>query len=413
MRRIGSKDFEALRRRLNRSVAGNLGSPAPPLQPTVQARPTGSAVTEQNFGIKGEVSTGALGSFLLQERLYSHEHRHGRFPIARLWETSPDWISHISDGGIQATEPRRWVFLDTETTGLAGGTGTCAFLVGIGTIDDTGLRVRLYFMRDYDEEPAMLAGLAEHLSRFNTVITYNGKAFDIPLLETRYILKRQRSPFSAMDHLDLLHCARRLWRERMPDCRLATLESGVLGFERQGDIPGALIPQRYFEFLRSRRGATLDPVFHHNALDIVTLACLTSRTMEIYANPDGALRHGLDMLGLARWLCASGRHGKAVRLYRKAIHAGLPRDILCRCLWETAELERRIGNHDAKVELLHDLSQVSRTYRARAFEALAKHYEHREKDFIRALDLTREAQQYAPSPDLAHREARLLRRAAR
>ncbi len=411
MQRIGHKDIEQLRRRLNLSIDRN--GTSQPVRTAQQIPPHRKAVTDSHLDIKGRECEGQLGRFLLQERVYANESKHGRYPIERLRATSSQRINDVSNGEIQPVDPRRWVFLDTETTGLAGGTGTCAFLVGIGAIDDHGLRVNLYFMRDYDEESAMLAALAEELSRFDAVVTYNGKAFDIPLLETRYLLKRQRNPFSRMGHLDLLHCTRRLWRERMPNCRLGTLESDILGVERTGDIPGALIPQRYFEFLRSRRGAALAPVFHHNALDVVSLACLTARTMEIYANPGGTLQHGPDMLGLARWFRGSGEDGKALRLYRKAIHAGLAPTNLHNCLWETAQLERRIGNHDAKVELLRELAQVSPRHRAEALEALAKHYEHIDRDFMQALDLTRAAQRHAPSADLDHREARLLRRIAK
>ncbi len=414
MHRIGREDIEALRRKINLSLERSPRNPAPLVRTAQQIPVPNQAVPTVGVGIEGEEPEGPLGRFLLQEHVYANDSQHGIFPIHRLQTARSHWISAVSRDEIRPVDPRRWVFLDTETTGLAGGTGTCAFLIGVGAIDDEGFRTKLFFMRDYDEEPAMLAALAEHLSRHDAVITYNGKAFDIPLLETRYLLKRQRSPFARMGHLDLLHYARRLWRERMPDCRLGTLESRVLGFEREGDIPGALIPQCYFEFLRTRRGAALAPVFQHNALDIVSLACLARETMAIYANPDEApLRHGQDMLGLARWLRFSGEDQKALRLYRRAIAAGLPAASLFDCLWEAAHLERRAGNHDAKLEFLRDLSEASRTHRAEALEALAKHYEHMEKDFVQALDLTRKAQQCAPSPELDHREARLLRRIAK
>ena len=266
-------------------------------------------------------------------------------------------------------------------------------------------------MRDYDEEPAMLHALAECLADYDALVTYNGKSFDAPLLETRYRLKRQANPLARMCHVDLLHPARRLWSERMPNCRLGTLESEVLGVERQGDVPGALIPQRYFDYVRSGRASLLKPVFHHNVLDIVSLACLASVVLPVYAAPHKAtLRHGQDMLGLARWLSKLGERKPALDLYRRAIQAGLPSSQLFRSLWESAHLERRTGNSAAQVQLLRDLSRVANIYRAAAFEELAKHYEHREKDFGRALEMTRSAQRFAPSEELSHRERRLLRR---
>ena len=415
MQRIGPEEIEALRRRINLSIERSMRDKAPPIKTAQQVPAPRAKPRPKDLTIEGTECDGPFGRFLLQERSYASASRHGNFPIERLGSASAEWIAAISRQEIAAVDPSRWVFLDTETTGLAGGTGTCAFLVGVGAIEDGEFRVRLYFMRDYDEEPAMLAALAEHLARYEAVVTYNGKSFDIPLLETRYRLKRQRCPFTRMGHLDLLPCTRRIWRERMPDCRLGTLESRILGFDREGDIPGALIPQRYFEYLRSRRPAPLAPVFLHNALDIVSLACLAWETMAIYARPEEApLRHGQDMLGLARWLRNSGDEASARRLYRKAMLAGLPPASLLDCLWEAAHLERRAGNHQAKVELLRDLSRSGSTvYRTDALEALAKHYEHRERDFSQALDLTREAQQSAPSAELDHREARLLRRIAK
>ncbi|MDE0123617.1 MAG: ribonuclease H-like domain-containing protein [Bryobacterales bacterium] len=341
---------------------------------------------------------------------------HGRFPIQRLRALSPEWVRDISQGEIGPAASKRWAFLDTETTGLAGGTGTCAFLVGVGSVESQGFRVRLFFMRDFDEEAAMLKALAEHLSRYQVLLTYNGKTFDAPLLETRFRMQRQRNPLAEMGHIDLLHPARRLWRERMSNCRLATLESEILGFRRRGDIPGFLIPQRYFEFLRTRRGAGLRPVFFHNVRDIVSLACLGSVVMSSYSDPGRApLRHGQDLMGLAQWLTSTRRDEVALRLYRSAIRAGLPNSCLARCLLEAARIERRLGNPRAQVELLRDLlriPEVDHSLRVEALEALAKHFEHVERNYAKALHHTRTAQRHAPGEDLWHRENRLLQKIA-
>ena len=197
-------------------------------------------------------------------------------PTSARWRTCRTICSTaISGGAAPLAPPAEWAFLDTETTGLAGGTGTCAFLVGVGRITPEGFRVRQFFMRDYCEEASLLDALARHLAPFRVLITYNGRTFDQPLLETRYRLNRSRPPFGKLEHLDLLYGARRLWKLRYETCRLVDLENQVLGFERQGDVPGALIPYLYFEYLRTGRAARLLPVFHHNATDILTLACLT------------------------------------------------------------------------------------------------------------------------------------------
>ena len=403
-------DVAALRRRI--SSIGERPHPAigRPAHGGAGSKPV-RAPSRDAHAIGGEEHTNFHGRFVLQEHSYANGRMHGRVPIQRLQAYKPSWLTSISAEEVPEIDPRRWAFLDTETTGLAGGTGTYAFLVGVGAIEDDGFKVRLFFMRDFDEEPAMLHALAECLADYDALVTYNGKSFDAPLLETRFRLKRQANPIARMCHVDLLHPARRLWSERMPNCRLGTLESEVLGVERQGDVPGALIPQRYFDYVRTGHASLLKAVFHHNVLDIVSLACLASVVLPVYAAPHkAALRHGQDMVGLARWLSRLGQGKPALDLYRRAIQAGLPSSQLFRSLWESARLERRTGNSDAQVQLLRDLSRVANTYRAAAFEELAKHYEHREKDFGRALEMTRNAQRFGPSEQLCHRERRLLRR---
>lgn len=142
-------------------------------------------------------------------------------------------------------------FLDTETTGLSGGTGTYAFLVGIGTWNSSGFLVEQFFMRDFDEEAAMICSLEERFSRLEVIVTFNGKCFDLPLLESRFIMHRRHWGRAQAVHLDLLHPCRRLWKLRLKDCSLSNLEARVLGWERDEDVPGHLIPQVYFKYARS------------------------------------------------------------------------------------------------------------------------------------------------------------------
>ena len=413
MQAITQSDIETLRRRIH-AIEARMPKPEQPITPKGRDVAAWPANGNTPFGIQGTVRDTPSGRFLLQEHTYPNEALHGSARIEMLQRVSANWLQGISNGEVLPANPQRWAFLDTETTGLAGGTGTCAFLVGIGSIEASGFRVRLFFMRDFDEEQAMLQAVAECLATHDVLVTYNGSSFDVPLLETRYRLKRQPNPFRRLGHVDLLHAARRVWSERMRNCKLGTLESEILGFQRRGDVPGALIPQRYFDFLRSGNAAGLREVFHHNMLDIVSLACLSAVLMPAYSDPGkAAFHHGQDLLGLARWLRNHGNHESALELYRKAIHAGLPASGLFPSLWESAQLERRLGNHEAQIQLLQDLARVANAYRADAFVELAKYFEHREKDYERALEMTRSAQSHAPSPQLDHRERRLLRKAGR
>jgi uncharacterized protein YprB with RNaseH-like and TPR domain len=357
-----------------------------------------------------EIETGH-GKHFEAETFYARHRRHGSADIGSLAELPPDLLETISNGSVRDIPPHEWAFLDTETSGLAGGTGTCAFLVGVGRITPEGFRVRQFFMRDYGEEASVLDALTRHLAPFRVLITYNGRAFDQPLLETRYRLNRARHPFDRLEHLDLLHGARRLWKLRFDSCRLVELEQQVLGFERQGDVPGALIPYIYFEYLRTGEMARLLPVFHHNAIDILTLACLTGIVPYAFKDPAGApLRNGAEMAGLGRWLREAGETEQARTLFRRAIDAGLPDQILFRTLWDVAALERKLGCGEAALEIWSDLAAAKNPFRPRALEELAKHYEHREKNHAMALEMTRTALAFEDSPALRKREQRLLRR---
>ena len=361
--------------------------------------------------LDGEVMENQWGRYFVSERFYPAHHRHGSMEISQLGEMPAELLTAISRDKIPAHDPARWAFLDTETTGLAGGTGTCAFLVGVGTIEDGGFRVRLFFMRDYDEETAMLAGLAEFLRWYDVLVTYNGKAYDVPLLETRYRMRRQWFPFERMHHLDLLHGARQLWKLRMESCRLMQLEYEILGLVREGDLPGEMAPYYFFEYLRTKQAFRLVPLFHHNVMDIVSLACLSAVVLPAFADRSGAgLRHGTELLGLARWLRRCGEFEAAAELYRRAVDAGLPGSDLFAALWERALVEKRQGRHDVMLAICEDLSRVKNDHRVAALEELAKYYEHQAKDYARALAFAETAEGYDPAPEITHRAERLRKR---
>lgn len=390
--------------RIDRKWAG----PAPPVAPRVPDRINGEFIDQL---LSGEIVATPHGEHFETERLWENHRRHGSVYISDLAELPADLLEPLSGGEIAAAPPARWAFLDTETTGLAGGTGTYAFLVGVGSIDAQGFRLRQFFMRDYGEEASLLHRLGEYLAQFDVLITYNGKAYDQPLLETRFRMARARHPFDRLRHLDLLFGARRLWKLRLESCRLVELESRILGFEREGDLPGEMIPYVYFDYLRSKRAFRVVPIFHHNAIDILTLACLTAIVPLAFRSPgDAALRHGADYIGLARWLEQADRSGEALRLYRRAVEIGLPDELLFRTLWDIAGLERREGRHDAALAVISDLAASPNPFRVRALEQLAKHYEHREKNYSMALEMTLQALQLEDTPGIRRRQQRLKAR---
>jgi len=408
------EQLAALRRRMARVAAECDEKYGKPENPYFTG---GSRTFSTGFQVQewfpGEEIVTEYGKHFETETFYARHRRHGSAELSELAELPHDLLEILSNGAVRDIPPQQWAFLDTETTGLAGGTGTAAFLVGVGRITPDGFRVRQFFMRDHGEEASQLDALTRHLEPFRVLITYNGRTFDQPLLETRYRLNRARSPLSRLEHLDLLYGARRLWKLRFDSCRLIQLEQQILGFERQGDVPGAMIPYIYFDYVRTGEMARLLPVFHHNVIDILTLACLTGIVPYAFKDPASApLRHGSEMAGIARWLREAGEMEQARTLFRRAVDAGLPDDILFRTLWDIAALERKLGCDDAALAVWNDLAACRNPYRVRAMEELAKHYEHRAKDYARALELTRGALALEGSAALRKREERLVKRTA-
>lgn len=351
-----------------------------------------------------EVETGA-GKHWEITRRWSASFRHGAADVGALWELPPD---HIDMDSL----PARWVFLDTETTGLAGGSGTVPFLVGAGWITSEGFELRQFFMRDFDEESSVLTALSDLLARFDWMVTYNGRAFDQPLLETRYRLARIPEPFPRLQHLDLLHNARRLWKLRLESCRLQDLEQRILNVERHGDVDGMFIPEIYFHYVRTRDATRLQPVLSHNAIDILSLACLTAIVPAAFKDPQ-TLTQAAEMVSLARWLRSEGRLEEALELMRRAIRRTLPDELLYQTLWHIADMERKLGREDAAIALWSELSTISNPWRAKSLERLAIYYEHRERNYTMALELTLQALAIEATEELHARRLRLTGKSLR
>ncbi len=400
------EQLAALRLRIAR-IDRKFQTTAPNPEPNPQAAPDPQ---HADVAPGTEIET-AFGRHVEMDRTWESHRSHGSADIGALSELPHDLLHAISDGVVAPAPPQNWAFLDTETTGLAGGSGTYAFLVGVGRITPDGFHVRQFFMRDYGEEASVLSALTSYLSEFQVLITYNGRTYDQPLLETRYRMSRQRPPFTRMQHLDLLFGARRLWKLRFESCRLVELENQILGVERTGDIPGSMIPYVYFEYLRNKNLGRLRPVFYHNAMDILTLGCLTGIVPWAFQAPERApLRHGAEMVGLARWLRQADQHDSALTLFRRGIDKGLADELLFRTMWDVALLEKKLDRANLAKAAFNDLTTSPNPYRARAYEELAKHYEHGEKSYEAALNMTRRALEIEDTAELRKREGRLLKR---
>ncbi len=302
-------------------------------------------------------------------------------------------VAHALDA---AADPAKWLFLDIETTGLAGGTGTYAFLVGLAWWDSGGMTVEQLFMRDHDEEHSVLLEIAQRVRERPVLVTFNGKSFDWPLLETRFRMTRAIDvpPYAA--HLDMLHPARNLWRLKVGSAKLAELETRILGAEwlgwsRSEDIDSSRIPEIYHQYMRGGPAEPLAGVFRHNRWDLRGLAALTGRIFRALATPEtiepGA-EGALELYGVSRLLCRRSERSQARALYERALDAGLPQAIDRNARHELARLARRDGDFSRAAELWQELACESGPS-FEACEQLAIHYERREGSPREAVRVSR------------------------
>lgn len=327
--------------------------------------------------VEGHFQDMIYGQIFCHEEKYQTDHLHGKKPLfpKQPINTLCKWAG-ASD--LSVSDLKNFIFLDTETSGLAGGTGTYAFEVGLGRFTDDGFHLAQFFMRHPGEEPALLAGLTQFMDGMKAVVTYNGKSFDIPLLNTRYTMMGMSSPFIGIEHFDLLPLARRLWRIRLESRTLSNVENQILGVERgEEEVPGYLIPEMYFDYLKTNDARPMSGIFYHNAVDILSLAGLFSHMAFLLHDPHSEkITHIEDVVALARFFEAMGEPHLAEELYQKALSLELSEDLY----WDTVErfsfLLKRKENWDKAIPIWEMAAENNALY---AVEELAKYYEHREK----------------------------------
>lgn len=349
------------------------------------------AITEKDcFLTGGETVDTPFGSFFLRESFFPLYHRHGHGLLEEALAVNPQALAFLAgDIGLESLDVRNTLFLDTETTGLAGGTGTYAFLVGLGQFQRNGFWIRQYLMRDFHEELAMLHSLHETIENVASFITFNGKSFDLPLLETRFTLSRFPRFSSPFVHLDLLPSSRRLWKHSLQSCSLSSLEQHRLSFYRENDIPGAEIPGRYFEFLHTGRGELLEDILEHNILDILSMVTLLITLHNIASQKPQDVGCSQEALALGMLWDQKKGYQKASQYYRQGIQVAEEREHCARLRYKLAWNYKRLGRwrdaRDVLEELVQDFDDPS------AYIELAKLYEHRHKDFHKAYRAARRA----------------------
>ena len=341
--------------------------------------------------IPGEEVTNDFGSYFKSITQYSEDEIYGTGYMQAL--KIPDGKGFAlagKDENLLDFSYKKALFIDTETTGLAGGTGTLPFLIGIGSFSDNQFIIEQYMMRDYDEETAVLKALEPRFKQAEYIVSYNGKSYDLNIICTRLILNRIVNYLNDLHHFDLLYTVRRIWGPRLQDCSLINVEREILNFYRDDDIPGYMIPHIYFKYIKSGNGKNLDQVFRHNRLDILTLAVLAGRTANIYLDPEKCLEYPRDFASIARSYESLGELDKAALCYKKAIqneHFQSDREqILYRLgfLYKRRLLWRQAND-------IWDYIISNYTDSLTAYEELAKYYEHKKRDFRKASEIVNKA----------------------
>lgn len=351
----------------------------------------------------------ALGPLHLRTHRLSPAHRTGSAPLLPARTASPELLALLAlDPALAGCEPAGALYLDTETTGLSGGTGTVAFLVGLAFWENGELVTEQVLVRALGEEAPMLTHVAERIRAASMLVTFNGKSFDLPLLRTRFVMARVPAP-TEPPHLDLLHIARRLHKPRGVECRLVGLERDILGFERHDDVPSGEVSACYLHFLRTGDARPLLGVVEHNLWDVVTMASLVG----LYGEPlEGSQLHAADLVGLARTLRRAGdMHGA-----QRAADAAVARGVGPESLRVRAEVSKARGDRAAALAdleaLLAEATPLGESSRAGVCLELAKLYEHFVKEPARALQVLAEGTTEPPA-QASKRSRRLARKVER
>ncbi|NWG03007.1 MAG: ribonuclease H-like domain-containing protein [Syntrophaceae bacterium] len=357
--------------------------------------------------IRGEVISTSEGETFLTKIYFPPHFQYGEMTLADVL-TIPTYPAHLlsRDDRLRELDFRRALFLDTETTGLTGGTGTFAFMVGLGFFEEDHFVIQQFFMRDYSEERATLSLLKDMINTFQFLVTFNGRQYDIPLLETRFILSRIISKIREVPNFDLLYPSRKIWKGAYENCRLVTLESQLLGIERTDDIPSEWIPFLYFDYIQTGDARKIHQVFYHNQMDILSMVALAGRIHLVYHDPKAARpRKGIEHFALGRLFWEHGQKDKAIPCFEIALkrcNDDLSWDVM---KWLSMAF-KKTGQPEKARSLWEEMASWPYKKDAFPYVELAKYYEHRLKDWEGAMTYVNEALGLVPSHQ--QREVELL-----
>jgi hypothetical protein len=392
------------------------------------SRPKPRRTTAIETLIDGELIETAYGPCFVHYERYAPDQKHGVYAVSELLRQSP-WVAGRLADVDGEIDLGKTVFIDTETTGLAGGTGTLPFLIGAGAFEEDGsFVVRQFFMRTPAEEPALLLHLSEWLDQFEAIVSFNGRGFDLPILQARFTLNRLRPKFLRAPHLDLLSPARRVWRGRLESCSLKSLEYHVLDIHRdQVDVDGSLIPDLYIDYVRTGDASEMPRILYHNAYDIVSMVTLATRLIQIFDEEQAAALTAADLYALGKWHADHAEHDRAERYLRQALEDLSDALIVQQASLRLSLLYKQLDRRAEAIGLWEAVAQASTADALASIEActeLAKYYEWHAIDLPQALVWTERALTIATSlpdrftrsqvlPEVEHRKQRLVKKMAR
>lgn len=352
--------------------------------------------------VQGSWINTPFGDIFRAEFRYDLAEPYGNLDLRQIH--SPDWrlpkeIFQISD----TISPTELLFIDTETTGLSGGTGTIAFMIGIGFLEAHYFTVHQYFITQLSHEEGMLGLLGQLFANFNCLVSYNGKAFDIPLLNARFILNRLPPIPTDTNHIDLLHPTRTFWKYSMENCKLTTVEADLLGLYRSDDIPGELIPDAYFDYLRSRRIDKIERIFYHNRFDVITMLANLILIIQAYQSTQPE-QNPLTDYAKARLFNRKKDVARSVAHYEHVLNSEISRSRRQKTALELAALYKKSGNWEKAVALWKNLLDDRYPFSPEPYRELAKYYEHRADDLVNAKAIVEAALGKLPAHYNAERE---------
>ncbi|MBS1271391.1 MAG: hypothetical protein MAGBODY4_00522 [Candidatus Marinimicrobia bacterium] len=352
--------------------------------------------------IPGEYVNTHYGDIYRARATFPLDSLHGNSLLEEFFQVRPERLLKLGKVETPAdVNLNEALFFDTEASGLSGGTGTYVFMIGLGYFHDDQFVVDQLFVDSYAKEEGMLDLLRECVQNASLLVSFNGKSFDVNLMNTRYAMHAQSSPFDDIPHLDLLHPSRNLWNLTLDNCKLQTLEREILEFSRENDTPGEEVPGIYFDFIRTGDPTEIAGVFEHNKLDIVSLVGVTTMLEqnfhEVRSIPQ---ENGLTMFSRARIYERYDRTEKALECYQKALKEPVSNNRQLEILSRMASLEKRRENWHAAIHLWEEQMNVMPVFTLEPYEELAKYYEHQTKNYTKAAEIVKTALKLVPD----HRE---------